>query len=205
VSTILRNAHNLIAHALLAQGWCVTPDYITRSQVDELRAHARSVWDGGKFKSAGVGHQGSYTTHPAIRGDSIAWLDTLSEADCVKALLADLESLRLVINQTCMLGLFDLEAHFARYDEGAHYARHLDRFRDDSSRVVSCVLYLNEPWEESNGGQLRLFLDENSDDARDVLPQGGVLVTFLSDRFAHEVLPARRERWSIAGWFRMRS
>ena len=39
----------------------------------------------------------------------------------------------------------------------------------------------------------------------DVLPRGGTLVVFLSDRFPHEVLPARRERLSLAGWFRRRS
>ena len=38
----------------------------------------------------------------------------------------------------------------------------------------------------------------------DVLPQGGRLVAFLSDRFEHEVLPARRERMSFTGWFRRR-
>jgi SM-20-related protein len=38
-----------------------------------------------------------------------------------------------------------------------------------------------------------------------VLPQGGRLVAFLSDRFEHEVLPARRERMSFTGWFRRRS
>jgi SM-20-related protein len=30
-------------------------------------------------------------------------------------------------------------------------------------------------------------------------------VCFLSERFEHEVLPATRERLSIAGWFRRRS
>jgi SM-20-related protein len=34
-----------------------------------------------------------------------------------------------------------------------------------------------------------------------VLPEGGTLVCFLSDRFHHEVLPARRERLSVTGWF----
>ena len=40
---------------------------------------------------------------------------------------------------------------------------------------------------------------------RDVLPEGGTLVCFLSQRFWHEVLPARRERLSLTGWFRGRS
>jgi hypothetical protein len=39
----------------------------------------------------------------------------------------------------------------------------------------------------------------------DDMARGGTLVVFLSDRFPHEVLPARRERLSLAGWFRRRS
>jgi SM-20-related protein len=30
------------------------------------------------------------------------------------------------------------------------------------------------------------------------------LVTFLSARFIHEVLPARRERYSLTGWLKRR-
>ena len=37
--------------------------------------------------------------------------------------------------------------------------------------------------------------------SQDVLPQGGRLVAFLSDRFEHEVLPARRDRLSFTGWY----
>ena len=35
-------------------------------------------------------------------------------------------------------------------------------------------------------------------------PEGGSLVVFLSAELPHEVLPASRERMSIAGWFRRR-
>ena len=36
-------------------------------------------------------------------------------------------------------------------------------------------------------------------------PQAGKLLLFLSARFEHEVLPARRDRMSIACWMRQRS
>jgi len=38
-----------------------------------------------------------------------------------------------------------------------------------------------------------------------VLPQLGTLVVFLSEEFPHEVLAAQRDRYSIAGWFRVNS
>src|SRR2546422_115217 len=82
---------------------------------------------------------------------------------------------------------------------GAGYARHIDRFRDDDTRVLSIVLYLNDRWRNEDGGMLRLHLERGR--SIDAIPYEGTLVAFLSDRFAHEVLPARRERFSIAGWF----
>lgn len=39
---------------------------------------------------------------------------------------------------------------------------------------------------------------------RDVLPRLGTLALFLSDRYWHEVLPARRPRFAVTGWFRTR-
>jgi len=64
---------------------------------------------------------------------------------------------------------------------------------------------LNQDWTREDGGELRLHLDAGeTGNFEDVLPVGGTLVTFLSARFAHEVLPAKRERLSLAGWFRTR-
>jgi SM-20-related protein len=39
----------------------------------------------------------------------------------------------------------------------------------------------------------------------DVEPLAGRLVCFLTPGREHEVLPARRERYSISGWFRGRA
>jgi SM-20-related protein len=109
------------------------------------------------------------------------------------------------------LGLFDFEAHLTVYPRDAFYRRHLDRFRSVPWRSVSLLLYLNEGWSAEDGGQLRLELGDDADEStpstetREVLPHGGTLVAFLSDRFWHEVLPARRERMSLTGWLKVRS
>ncbi|MEH6367338.1 MAG: 2OG-Fe(II) oxygenase, partial [Pseudomonas marincola] len=94
------------------------------------------------------------------------------------------------------------ESHFAFYPAGAFYKKHLDRFRDDDRRTVSVVLYLNEQWQDDFGGELRLYLPDG--ETRDVRPEAGSLVVFMSADMPHEVLPATRERLSLAGWFRRR-
>src|SRR5690606_40913567 len=84
---------------------------------------------------------------------------------------------------------------------GAGYSRHLDRFKDNPLRTVSVVLYLNSQWQPGDGGELRLHLPEGS---VDVAPRAGTLAVFMSDSILHEVLPARRQRASLVGWFRRR-
>jgi SM-20-related protein len=96
----------------------------------------------------------------------------------------------------------ELEAHLAVYPPGSGYGIHVDRFSDDDARVVSVVLYLNDAWRPEDGGCLRLHLgDAGSATSRDIAPRAGTLAVFLADRFPHEVLPARRERYSLTGWF----
>ncbi|MBS0393650.1 MAG: 2OG-Fe(II) oxygenase, partial [Proteobacteria bacterium] len=68
-------------------------------------------------------------------------------------------------------------------------------------RVVSVVLYLNPGWQSGDGGELVLAADDGE---HVVEPRGGTLLAFLSERFEHEVRPARRERRSLTGWFRRR-
>jgi len=49
---------------------------------------------------------------------------------------------------------------------------------------------------------LRIYTGSGA--SEDVLPRGGRLVAFQSERFEHEVLPATRERLSFTGWYRRR-
>jgi SM-20-related protein len=50
---------------------------------------------------------------------------------------------------------------------------------------------------------LRLYLEDGAH--RDIFPRAGTLLLFLSAQFEHEVLPATRDRLSIACWMRQRS
>jgi SM-20-related protein len=139
----------------------------------------------------------------AVRGDSTHWF-TEGAMSAPQQTFADrIDALRITLNRELMLGLVDCESHYAVYRPGAGYARHLDRLRDTDARVVSAVFYLNEAWQEADGGALRLYLADGS--ARDIYPHAGTLLLFLSARFEHEVLPATRDRMSIACWLRQRS
>jgi SM-20-related protein len=113
-----------------------------------------------------------------------------------------MEELRLQLNREALLGLFELELHYARYPPGSAYARHVDQPLGNSQRRVSLVLYLNPEWQRTDGGVLRIH--DAQDGFVDIEPLGGRLVCFLTSGREHEVLEARSDRLSISGWFRIR-
>jgi SM-20-related protein len=192
-----------IVHQLEQQGWSVNPAWLAPSLVAELAAEIRRERAAGAFRSAGVGRDGHVAT--AVRGDEIRWLDAAAASPALRAVLARLDGLREAVNRELQLGAVEVELHFAVYPPGAAYAVHTDRFRDDDARVLSFVLYLNEAWDATDGGTLRLHLGAGPGAGYvDVVPRGGTLAVFFADRFPHEVLPARQERLSLAGWFRRR-
>jgi SM-20-related protein len=194
--------HDVVA-ALADFGWGVFPDYLDADATAALRAECAAMHAAGGFHAAGVG-RGQALIRSELRGDHVAWVDAAAAGPVLKEVLARLEALRLEVNQALFLGLFDLEAHFAVYPPGAGYQRHLDRFRDDDHRALTIILYLNEPdWSAEDGGQLRFWPDPETT-PREIPPQGGTLVVFLSDRYWHEVLPTTRPRYSLTGWFRRR-
>ncbi len=146
--------------------------------------------------AAGVGRAGQLQQNSEIRRDHTAWLDGSTQAQ--QDYLALMLQLQQQMNRQCFLGLTHHECHFARYRQGDFYQTHLDAFRGRSNRVLTTVLYLNGV---PSGGELVIY-DENEVELTRVLPQAGLLVTFESERFPHQVLPAEFERFSIAGWFR---
>lgn len=191
-----------VVAALAGPGWHVAPGFLDAAETEALRGECRRAHAAGGFHPAGVG-QGRARTLSEIRGDHVMWIEEDQAGPALKAALEKLEILRQAVNQALFLGLFDVELHFAVYPPGTGYQRHLDRFRADDRRSLTAILYLNEDWTREDGGLLRFWPEDNGE-ALDIVPAGGTLVTFLSERFWHEVLPARRERLSLTGWFRRR-
>jgi len=203
------DAHNDVfehlAEAIQCAGWALAPNFIDTHLLGALRADCRALSASGALHRAAVGRNANRRIRADLRGDEIFWLDAAQLNASRSACLARFEQLRVELNRRLQLGLFEFECHYARYAPGAGYRKHCDRFQDDATRILSSILYLNADWAGSDGGQLRLYLGDAASSTFDVAPIGGTLVLFLSEQFAHEVLPARRERLSLTGWFRARS
>ena len=194
-----------IAVALSRQSWVVVPDALPPELSEALFAQVRSMTT-EDFAAAGVGRSQAHMLNSFIRRDEIRWIDGATAAE--QAWLDWSARLQRHLNRRLFMGLFSFESHFAHYVPGAFYKKHLDTFRPDQTergarRVLSLVAYLNPGWQMADGGELLIY-DESGDNlVQRVLPVYGTVAVFLSDAVPHEVVAAKRDRYSIAGWFRV--
>lgn len=195
-----------IIDSLAEHGWVVIDDFLSPPEVAALRAEGQRRQAAGEFHRASVGRAEQQSVRDDIRSDAVRWLDPHDRQPAELPYWAGIEALQQALNQQLFLGIREGEFHYASYPAGGFYQRHLDRFRDNDARVISCVCYLNKDWQDADGGRLRLWLDEAGQaDHRDIAPLGGRLVLFRSERFWHAVQPASRPRWSVTGWLRRAS
>ena len=194
-----------IADRLASERWLVVSDWLEPALQQALLACAQQRAQSGLLSPARVGRAGDLRSASEVRGDAIQWLESDDPVNCVSTLLQRLEDLRAALNERLYLGLIEIEAHFAHYPPGTRYLRHLDRFRSDDARALSAVIHLGEPWLAEHGGELRIYLEgPDGETSIDLPPTPGQLVLFLSGEIEHEVLPTRRDRYSVACWMRQR-
>ncbi|MBN2783126.1 MAG: 2OG-Fe(II) oxygenase [Campylobacterales bacterium] len=186
-----------ITDALVKDGYIVIDDAFDRYMATELFKYVKGE---SEFKRAGISTGNELHIDGDRRRDKINWLD---EDDGIQSKFLDFaKGLQEYLNRELFLCLSYYEAHFAIYENGAFYEKHLDCFKNFKNRVVTTVFYMNENWSDGDGGELIVY-DENDKFLKKVEPLFNTLVVFLSEKFPHEVLKANAKRYSIAGWFRV--
>ena len=186
-----------ITDALVDDGYIIIENALDSKLSKELErfSHLQTA-----FKKAGISGAEALHFDAKRRRDKTLWID--EDFDVQSEFLAFTNGLKEYLNKTLYLGLSYYESHFSIYDEGDFYEKHLDAFKNSKNRVVTTVYYLNNKWNSADGGELIVY-DENDNFLLKVTPNLNTLVVFLSDSFPHEVLPAKKRRYSIAGWFRV--
>ena len=190
-----------IAAHLRQHDYIIIPDALEAAAIDALRTELLQFRDLGRLQAAAIGHGQQRQLLSKTRSDLTCWLT--GETSVQQRWLETMDQLRDCLNQQLMLGLVEYECHYACYPPGSFYHRHVDAFRGNNIRQVSTVIYLNDAWQANDGGQLRLY--RGDDVLETVRPEAGTLVVFLTEYVPHEVLEAKRERLSIAGWLRRRA
>ena len=196
------NSISRIVEEIASQGYAVIENFLNQETLNALSAHAQHLKTRGLMHKATTGLNNTPST---IRGDFIHWIEEEKANAVEQAYLRQMSQLQSALNQSFFLSLIELESHFAIYPPNAGYQKHLDQFIGKEERKISCILYLNQDWLLNDGGALRIHLDKMQNQTSiDIIPNAGTIVVFLSSDFIHEVLPAKRERVSITGWFRTR-
>ena len=190
----------LLINGLLENQAGTLQQYLNPALTAGLRANLEALLLAGKMHPAGIGQKFDFHQNAQVRGDVITWIPNDSTDPFEKAFLEQVATFVAHLNATCYTGISDWEFHYALYAPGSFYKRHRDQFHSNRSRKFSMVHYLNDDWQEKDGGKLLMYTPTG---IQTTWPQGGSVVFFQSDVTEHEVLPAIRPRMSIAGWLKV--
>jgi len=147
--------------------------------------------------SAGIGNDPLVNHNKLIRSDKIYWLDRLHNNAYENDFFDLMDRFVSHLNSTCYAGITGYEFHYALYEKGSFYKRHLDNFKQNGTRVFSMIMYLNN---KVDGGELRIYQGNSS---QDIAPNAGKSVFFKSNELEHEVLVTHLPRMSITGWLKI--
>lgn len=200
LADIKQASYDLIANELTEQGYCILPQFLDPELTAALQRRVRNL-DDDDFHRAGIGRDQDFQLTSDIRRDETRWLSEHHPID--QLYLEQMAEFRIAINRRLFLGLFDYESHYAHYGSGAFYQKHVDAFKGQSNRILTTVTYFNDNWQQTDGGELLIYHPETDQIIEKVNPESGTFVIFLSEQFPHEVVKSSRDRYSIAGWFRI--
>ena len=119
--------------ALFTHGYYVWDDFLKEDEVEQLRDCIPEDW-----KKARIGRNDETVRESRMRSDKIQWLHPKMGLP-VECYLAKMEQIRLEANRHFFLGLFEYEAHFAKYEKGDFYQKHLDSFQGNENRRLTTV------------------------------------------------------------------
>lgn len=193
----------LICHNLCTQGYHIIDGFLETEHYQSLVASSQLMHQAGLFRSAKIGMTVQAHQNNAIRTDEICWIDEESKNASIHVFLNQANTLANILNQYLYLGLAEFETHFAVYQPGAYYKKHIDQFAAKKTRKISCVYYLNEHWQDEFGGELNLYTTDNQL-IQKVYPKGNRFICFNSE-LPHEVCLTQKTRYSITGWMKTAS
>jgi SM-20-related protein len=195
----MTNKESKILDDLSKKSWSVCPAFFSRKFTFALMRESKDMLHEGLFHAASVGRLSGKEIKEDVRGDNVFWFDESKLTDLQTEFMSGMADFKNILNKEFYLGIKEMEFHFAVYPVDSFYKKHIDQFKDKGSRVISCILYLNDEWLKSDGGQLRIH---SSNDFTDIFPDGGKFVCFRSEEVQHEVMPTKKARHSVSGWMK---
>jgi Rps23 Pro-64 3,4-dihydroxylase Tpa1-like proline 4-hydroxylase len=173
--------------------------FLSNELADNLKQNLLDLNQRSLLSEAGIGNSEKLSYDGAVRSDSIYWLDKKHNNVFENAFFAQIDAFILYLNESCYAGITGYEFHYSLYEKGDFYLKHLDQFKNNPSRKYSMISYLNNNWQESDGGELMIHQENNN---QKISPTQGKTVFFKSNELVHEVLVTQNTRMSITGWLK---
>lgn len=177
----------------------IAEDFLSPVLANQLKQNLLDLNQNKMLLAAGIGNHERPAYDDAIRSDSIYWLDKKHNNVFENEFFAKIDAFILYLNESCYAGITGYEFHYALYEKGDFYLKHLDQFKNNPSRKYSMICYLNGNWQEADGGELLIHQVNNN---QKIAPTQGKTVFFKSDELVHEVLVTQNTRMSITGWLK---
>lgn len=197
---MLNETFETIINSFLENKVGLMDDFLNEDLSSHLIENLLLLLQEKQLKAAGIGNNSKLLNDKLIRGDVIYWLDRKHENIHENRFLDLIDEFVKYLNRTCYSGITGYEFHYALYEKGSFYKRHLDQFRDNQNRAFSMVMYLNNNWKTADGGELCIY---HHDHSQIISPMNGKCVFFKSSELEHEVLLSHKARMSITGWLKI--
>lgn len=195
----MEHAFETIINSYLENNVGLKNDFLNDTLSTNLKENLLHLLANEQMKAASIGSQSNLTTNKLIRSDIIYWLDRKHNNIHENSFFDLIDNFIIYLNRTCFTGITSYEFHYAYYDKGSSYKRHLDQFKCNKDRAFSMIMYLNSDWIPADGGQLCIY---NLGDTQIISPTNGKCVFFKSSELEHEVLLSFKPRMSITGWLK---
>ena len=177
----------------------ISEHFLTAGLCEHLASNLLLLQEDNELKNAGVGNDSLLQHSQLIRKDKIYWLDKKHNDPYENEFFTKMDAFVLYLNSTCFTNIQSYEFHYSLYEAGDFYIKHVDQFKDNSSRQFSMISYLNPNWKEPDGGELLVY---QTDANQKIAPTQGKTVFFKSSVLEHEVLVTQERRMSVTGWLK---
>lgn len=178
----------------------IAENFLSPQLADDLKNNLIRLSESRQMQAAGTGNSELVSLDKTVRSDVIYWLDKKHNDVHENAFFVLMDAFILHLNNSCYTGINGYEFHYALYESGSFYKKHIDQFRNNPSRQYSMIIYLNTDWAAGDGGQLSIHHAGKA--SQEIDPTGGKTVFFKSSELEHEVLVANKPRMSITGWLK---
>lgn len=178
----------------------IAENFLNPSLAAHLKDNLNELYSGKQLLSAGTGNDKITSHDKLVRSDKIYWLDRKHNDPFENDFFDLMDGFISHLNSTCYTGITGYEFHYTMYETGSFYTKHIDQFKNNSSRQYSMIMYLNADWQENDGGELCIH---HEDSLQNISPVNGKSVFFKSSELEHEVLLTNKPRMSITGWLKI--